>query len=78
MKKKPTETKLELIKSSSPLNIQGHVERVYKNNIVGWVQFKDDITQSVDIDVYSGDDYLETISADQITESIGVENCVGY
>ena len=56
---KPTAIKIEPVKKLSQSNIQGQVESICNNNIVGWVQYKDDISKTVEIDVYDGDAYLE-------------------
>jgi GT2 family glycosyltransferase/glycosyltransferase involved in cell wall biosynthesis len=78
MNKKSEVIKVVPSNISSQSNLQGQVERIHNNNIVGWVQYKDDFTKTVDIDVYIDDEYLETISANLDTETIGVRNTVGH
>lgn len=78
MNKKAKIIKVAPTNKQSQSSLQGQIERIHNNNIVGWVQYKDDFTQTVDIDVYIDDEYLETISANLDTETIGVRNTVGH
>lgn len=78
MNKKPKIIKVTPISKSTQSNLQGQVERVHNKCIVGWVQYKDEITKTVDIDVYRDVEYLETIAANQNTETIGLKNTVGH
>jgi len=76
-KKKPL-LKIETVKQLSQSDVEGYVEKLYKNTIVGWAQYKNDVTKVVEVDVYNGDEYIETIQANQNTESNGVKTNLGY
>ncbi len=78
MNQKPPSIKIEPIKKPSPSTLQGRVEKLDKNNIIGWVQYPDSIGEAVKIDVFDGDTYIETIHANKNTETLGIQKNVGF
>lgn len=64
--------------NSSSIKVKGQVESLCNNCIVGWAQYKDDLTQAVLIDVYEGDNHLDTIQANLDTVILGVLKNFGH
>ena len=78
MNQKPPSIKIEPIKKPSPSTLQGRVEKLDKNNIIGWVQYPDAIGKAVKIDVFDGDTYIKTIHANKNTETLNIQKNVGF
>ncbi len=76
--KKLSVIKIEPASKPSQSTLQGKVEKLEKNNIVGWVQYSDAIGKTVEIDVYDRDTCLETIQANKNTEKMGCLNNMGF
>ena len=74
----PSEKKIELTKQANQLSIRGRAERLDENNcIVGWAENLSNPDKKVEIDVYEGDTYLETIVADKEPKIIGSQRDSG-
>ncbi len=78
MNKKVSAIKIVPNNKSGHSSIQGRVEKLERNTIIGWAQDTDNIGKTVEIDVYEGDVYLETIQADQDTETMGEKKNYGF
>jgi GT2 family glycosyltransferase len=79
MKTSLPEKKVEPTKQPSQSVIRGRVERLDKNNCIsGWAEYLSDVDKKVDIDVYDGDTYLDTIYADKSDETTGSQSKHGF
>ncbi len=78
MNQKPPPIKIKPLKKPGKSTLQGRVEKLDKNNIIGWVQYPDAIGEAVEIDVFDGDTYLKTIHANKNTKTLGIQKNVGF
>lgn len=73
MHKQQTSSTFVTLNQSAAPNVKGRVEKIQQKHIVGWAQNLDSKNEPVMIDVYVGDDLLETIIADKQTDVLGVQ-----